>query len=115
MIKIIFLVSLTVAGLGAFAQDSNTMYLKQDTSAKAYTMNDYISMRGMTMMVFKGSDSIALTNVMTLKDGSIVKQDGSVTRKNGQTLKLKDGDKIYWNGKIVMKGIMAMNKKDSMR
>jgi uncharacterized protein DUF6799 len=113
MKKIIFLGLLAVTCLGSFAQDSNTMYLKQDTSAKAYNMNDYIAMKGMTMMIFKNGDSLAMTNVMTLKDGSIVKQDGSVTRTNGQTTKLKDGDKIYWNGKIILKGMMAMNKKDS--
>jgi predicted RNA polymerase sigma factor len=115
MQKFIFLIVLTVAGFGAFAQDSNTMYLKQDTSAKAYSMNDYIAMRGMTMMVFKKGDSLAMTNVMTLQDGSVVKQDGTVTRKKGQTIKLKDGDKIYWNGKVVMKGEMVMNKKGSLR
>ena len=114
MIKIIFVILFTNLGCVAFAQDSNTMYLKQDTSAKAYMANDYIGMRGMTMMVFKNTDSIALTNVMTLKDGSVVKQDGTVTRKSGQVMKLKDGDKIFWNGKIVMKGMMTMNKKDSM-
>jgi predicted RNA polymerase sigma factor len=113
MKKVIILIIFAVAGFGAFSQDSNTMYLKQDTSAKAYSATDYIAMKGMTVMVFKDGDSIALTNVLTLKDGSVVKQDGSVTRKNGQVIKLKEGDKVYWNGKILMKGEMTMTRKDS--
>lgn len=109
MKKTILLILIIGVGFASFSQDSNTMYLKQDTSAKAYNAKDYIAMRGMTMMVFKNGDSIALTKVMTLKDGSVVKQDGTVTLKNGQTIKLKDGDKIYWDGRIVMKSEMAMN------
>ncbi len=110
MKKILFLMAVTLAGLGIYAQDSNTMYMKSDTAAQ-YNMKNYIAMRGGVMMVYKNGDSIALTSVMTLKDGTVVKQDGTITRKDGITIKLKDGDGIYMDGRLRMKNAMA--RKDS--
>jgi hypothetical protein len=110
MKKILFLTAVTLAGLGVYAQDSNTMYMKSDTAAQ-YNMKNYIAMSGGVMMVYKNGDSIAMTSVMTLKDSTVVKQDGTITRKNGITIKLKDGDGIYMDGRLRMKNAMA--RKDS--
>jgi hypothetical protein len=111
MKKLILLITVILAGMVTYAQDSNTMYLKTDTSAKV-NMKDYVVMRNGVMMVYKGGDSVAMTSVMTLKDSSTVKQDGTITRKNGDSMKLKEGEGVYMNGKPRMKNDM-MVKKDS--
>ncbi len=110
MKKILFLAVIMLAALGVYAQDSNTMYMKTDTAAQL-NMKNYLAMKGGVMMVYKNGDSIAMTSVMTLKDGTVVRQDGTVTRKNGITIKLKDGDGIYMDGRLRMKNAMA--RKDS--
>jgi hypothetical protein len=98
MKRFIFFIAIIISCAAVKGQDSNLMYLKSDTSARL--AKDFILMRSGIMMVFQKGDSIAMTAVMTLSDGSVVKQDGSVTRKNGDTLKLKDGEGIYLNGRL---------------
>jgi hypothetical protein len=110
MKKILFLLAVTLTGLGVYAQDSNTMYMKPDT-AGMYNMKNYLAMKGGVMMVYKNGDSIAMTSVMTLKDSTVVKQDGTITRANGISIKLKNGEGIYMDGRLRMKNDMA--KKDS--
>jgi hypothetical protein len=98
MKKFIFITAIIISCTVAKGQDSNLMYLKSDTSARL--AKDFILMKAGIMMIYQKGDSIAMTAVMTLSDGTVVKQDGSITRKNGDTLKLKEGEGIYMNGKI---------------
>ena len=109
--KIIFLsfALISFVSLAASGQDSNIVTMKSDTTGKL-NPKDYLGLRGRMMMVYKQGDSIAMTSVITLNDGTVVKQDGSYQRKNGKTGNLKDGDFIFMDGTIRSNPVQRYNK-----
>lgn len=110
MKKFIVLCGIVTSCAFVSGQDSNAMYLKSDTSAKM--ARDYLLMKNGVMMLFQKGDSIAMTSVMTLSDGTIIKQNGTLTRKNGDTLTLREGEGIYLNGRIRPKKSVPPIKKN---
>jgi hypothetical protein len=95
--QVLFVLLLVVSANFLHAQDSNTMYLKTDTSARP-EWKDYIVLKNGVMTIFKKGDSSVMTEPKTLKDGTIVKQDGTIIHKNNQQEKLGDGEGIYSDG-----------------
>ena len=113
MNKIICLLAICItATTFIYAQDSNIVTSRSDTAGKL-SPRDYLGMRGSLMMLYKSGDSIAMTSVMTLREGTVIKQDGSFTRKNGSSGKLKDGEMMYMDGVIRYKNMQPFTRKDS--
>jgi len=48
-------------------------------------------------------DGTALTSDVTLGDGSVLKTDGTVIKKNGMSTSLKDGECINQDGTVPLK------------
>ncbi|MCE3294587.1 MAG: hypothetical protein K0R65_301 [Crocinitomicaceae bacterium] len=61
---------------------------------------DGIKMQKGSMIVYKNGKVSAMTAEMVLEDGSRVMMDGTVIRKSGTKLRLKEGDHIDMNGRI---------------
>ncbi|MGV3631764.1 MAG: DUF6799 domain-containing protein [Bacteroidota bacterium] len=61
---------------------------------------DGIKMLKGTMIVYKNGKASAMTSEMVLDDGTRVMMDGTVVRKSGTKLRLKEGDHIDMNGRI---------------
>jgi hypothetical protein len=74
-----------------------------------HKMKDCVMMKDGKMMVMKGGNTTDMSENMTLKNGTTVMTDGSVKMKNGKTMKMKDGDAMYMNGKMEK---MKMKSKD---
>ena len=63
-------------------------------------VSDGIKMQKGSMIVYKNGKASAMTSEMVLEDGSRVMMDGTVIRKSGTKLRLKEGDHIDMNGRI---------------
>ena len=119
MKKILFIAALAFAGLGAFAQDSNTMYMKNDTSGSSSMnngkMKNYFTLMNGKVQLVKDGISSPLSADQTLKDGTTIKTDGTIMMKNGKTKTLKEGERFYMDGRMgsKMKNGDMSNKTDS--
>jgi hypothetical protein len=113
MNKIIYLLAVCIIAPTILnAQDSNIVTMRSDTTGKL-SPRDYVGMRGAIMMLYKSGDSIAMTSVITLREGTVIKQDGSFTRRNGSSGKLKEGEVIYMDGVIRPRNMQRFTRKDS--
>ncbi|MEO8584400.1 MAG: DUF6799 domain-containing protein [Flavitalea sp.] len=71
-------------------------------------MKDCVMMKDGKMMVMKGGENMAMTDNMTMTNGTMVAPDGSVTTKDGKTTMMKDGECVYMDGKMSkMKGMKS--------
>ena len=105
--KNVFLSMIAVAlSFGAFAQDSTS---NQGTSnSTAPTEQQGQQQKHKDMYVFKnskvwqvkGGNVSGLTEEATLPTGAVVKTNGDVVSKDGQTVALKDGQYIDVDGNI---------------
>jgi hypothetical protein len=59
---------------------------------------DHIAMRGAKVMVFRDGEGKALTDTLTLLDGSTINPDGSYTRPDGRRSRLVDGQLLTLEG-----------------
>jgi hypothetical protein len=90
---------LTLATFGTYhasIQQTQEMQIQQPSTPVA----DGIKMLKGSMIVYKNGKASAMTTEMILSDGSRVMMDGTVVRKSGTKLRLKEGDHIDMNGKI---------------
>ena len=113
-----------------FAQDSTTT-TTHSTTQKTHTMShgnmnhgkmgkmkmkDCVMMKGGKMMVMKGGENMAMDNEMTFTNGSKISTEGIITKQDGTTKQLKNGDCVYMDGKMVSKmKHNRMHRKTSMR
>lgn len=58
----------------------------------------YVTLQGGVVMIVKEGKAMRLDKDKTLKDGTVVMVDGTVKNANGNSSKLKEGDKIYLDG-----------------
>jgi hypothetical protein len=71
------------------------------------TMQDCVMMEDGKTMMMKDGKTMPMDQDMTLKNGTMVMTDGTIKWKNGKTMKLKNNQCIYMNGKVSM---MKMDK-----
>src|SRR4051812_4284099 len=94
----------------AMAQNTktDTMHKMSDT-----TMNCVVMMNGKMMTMLNGL-TLPMTQSMTMSDGTTVMTDGTVKRKHGKTMMLKDGYCVKMNGKVEKMPMKKGMKKDSV-
>ena len=101
------------------AEDTKMMKEKEDKAAmmkrdqaidggkdEAAMMGTGYILKGGKMMMEIGEKMSAMSQNVTLKDGSTVSKTGLVTRKDGTTVQLKEGQSIWQDGKIVDSAMM---------
>lgn len=98
-IVLLFIVSckLSNAQVAMFThfQQKDTTPVSRDTS-----MKDYVAMQAGQMILLQHEKVSRLTKDMKMKNGIIVKADGTVQMSDGRTIMLKEGDRVYLNGMI---------------
>ncbi len=104
--KNVFLSMVAVAlSLGAFAQETtpnpdSTSTAPTEQQAQQQTQKDmYVFKNGKVWQV-KSGNVTELTKDATLPNGAVVKTNGHVVSKDGQTVALKDGQYIDVDGNI---------------
>jgi hypothetical protein len=111
---------LLVAGTfttAAIAQDStksvstNTDKTNKDRTGKTNQLKDYVVMKDGKMVQVNQSGTTALTKDLTLSNGTVVNVDGTVKSSDGTLLKLKDGEAVDMEGKLITK--KDMDKKET--
>ena len=135
MIKLFCFVAVLLITGAAFSQTTDTN--RQDTSG-LQTMHDSMMQNGMNgmhgmgsqmrdcimmmngkTMVMKNGQHTALTQQMSLSNGTTVMPNGTVTMSNGTTRMLKNGECVYMDGTVGKmenrKGKMKMNGDSTMR
>ena len=92
-----------------------TAAVAQDTTApatpkmeKKLQMPDCVMMKAGKLMVMKGGIVTSLDKDLTLTNGTVIKVDGTVKSADGATIKLKEGEAIGLDGKLIMKKDIPM-------
>jgi Mg-chelatase subunit ChlD len=93
-------ITLLLLTLVTFGTYHASIQLEQTIHQPSTPIADGIKMQKGTMIVYKNGKASAMTTEMVLSDGSRVMMDGTVVRKSGTKLRLKEGDHIDMNGKI---------------
>ena len=87
----------------ASAQTTDTLPPAKDTSINKGVSEDskaaYITVQGGNVMEVKDNKVSKLEKDKTLKDGTVILTDGTVKATDGTTRKLKEGERIYVDGK----------------
>ncbi|MCW3090945.1 MAG: hypothetical protein JWP81_2014 [Ferruginibacter sp.] len=104
MKKIIIIGLFVVAIKATQAQQQNVLSysLQKDTipASRDTTMKDYVSMQAGQMILVQHEKVSRLTKDITMKNGTVVKTDGTVKTYDGRNLQLKEGDRVYMNGMV---------------
>ena len=119
-----FILAACVGSTAVFAQDTTTT-TTHSSMQKTHTMGsgkmgsmkmkDCVMMKDGKMMVMKGGEKMAMDNETTFTNGSKVGTDGMLTKQDGTTKQLKNGDCVYMDGKMVSKMKKGMHKKSAMK
>lgn len=91
----------------AFAVISNSF-----AGDEKMTKKDHIMMKDGKVWVQKDGNVSELTSNLTLENGTVVKTDGTVTAKDGESMTLKNGDAINMKGKQLKDHIKGDKDKD---
>ena len=108
----LFILAAIVCSTASIAQDStttttrSTMEKRHNMSHGSMKMKDCVMMKDGKMMVMKGGKKMDMETEMTLTNGSTINTEGMLTKQDGKTKQLKNGDGLYMDGKMVAK----MNK-----
>ncbi len=99
--KSIFLVAFVLFGLSATLSAQSTT-TKNDKAAPPMAMEDGVAMIDGKMMLFKNNVSSPLKKTYKCDDGCKVAVDGTVTKPDGMTVKLKEGQGLDKHGHMSM-------------
>jgi len=109
--KKLFILSMAIlfCCAGAFAQQEAT---KKMDHAKMGKMHDGVMMKDGKLVMMENGKDVELTHDVTLKNGDVVKTDGTLQMKDGAKKTLKDGDCVSMSGKMwnMKTGHDKMNK-----
>jgi len=86
----------------------------QDTTSHKkmhHQMKDCVMMKEGKMIQMKDGKTMDLTQDVTMTDGSVVMANGSLKKKDGTTVELKNGDCVMMDGTVKQ---MGMKKKKDM-
>ncbi len=95
---------LLVAGTfttAAVAQDATTGSLNKTETT--HQMQDCVMMKDGKVVEMNKEGTTTLTKDLTLVNGTIVSADGTVKSTDGKTWKLKDGEAVDMEGKLIEK------------
>ena len=98
MKKIFFLAVIICSSLLASAQekqDTVPLSKKDTTNAASKMKGAYITMQAGHVLMVKDGKPEKLDKDKTLKDGTIVTVDGKIKKTDGNTVQMKEGDKLY--------------------
>lgn len=99
--KKVFLAMIAVAlSFGAFAQDTTKNPTTPPTQQPQQQKKDMYVFKKDKMWVVKSGTVTEMTDSTTLSNGTVVKPNGEIVTKDGQTQVLKDGQYIDVDGKI---------------
>ena len=104
---------LLVAGTfttAAIAQDS-TKSVSSNKTGKSSQMKDCVMFKDGKMVEMNKSGITTLAKDLTLANGTVVNVDGTVKSSDGSILKLKDGEAVDMEGKLITK--KDMDKKET--
>lgn len=74
---------------------------KNEPNPGTVVVKEGITVDSGKIMVVKNERKVEITEDMTMKNGTIVNRDGTVTMSDGKKLKLKDGDWVTMEGEFV--------------
>ena len=105
MKRILVLIAIICFGKIASAQTDTIPPAAVDTSVNNMKehegyKNAYITLQGGSVLVVKENKTMKLDKDKTLKNGTVVTTDGTVKLADGTTSKLKEGDRIYFDGRL---------------
>ena len=63
-------------------------------------MKTYLSLQGGQMILVDHDKVGRMKKDMTMKNGTLVRTDGTVKTKDGRSFQLKEGNRVYMNGFI---------------
>ena len=93
--------SLCVASTTFGADDKDKADKKAEKMAEKAAEMNHIAMKDGKLWVMKDDKTMAMTEEVTLMDGTKVMTDGSYVAKAGDDKKmLKEGEAITWKGKV---------------
>ncbi len=99
MKKVFLAMFAATLSFGAFAQDTTSTKTASPTEQQPQQQKDMYVFKNSKMWNVKNGNVTAMSNDVTLSDGTVVKPSGEIT-KNGKTEALKDGQFIDADGKI---------------
>ena len=103
---IMFLLVAGTCTTAAVAQD--TTKAATPKMEKSLQVKDCVMMKEGKLMLMKGSSITPLDKELTFTNGSVISLDGTVKSSDGTTMKLKEGEAIGLDGKLIMKKDMPM-------
>jgi hypothetical protein len=103
---IMFLLVAGTCTTAAVAQDTTKSATPK--MEKSLQMKDCVMMKDGKLMVMKSGSVTPLDKELTLSNGSIISLDGTVKATDGTKLKLKEGEAIGLDGKLITKKEMPM-------
>ena len=74
---------------------------KNEPTPGTHVVKEGITVDAGKVVVVKNERKVEVTEDMTLKNGTIVNRDGTITMSDGKKLKLKDGDWVTLEGQFV--------------
>lgn len=88
--------------LSASAQQTmdSTHHRNRNEYSKSNSQHGWYYMKDGKLMSNRNGTSTAITNDVTLNNGTTITSDGKVTWKDGKTETLQNGERIDMNGKI---------------
>lgn len=87
MKKVLLVIALAFTMLEPFAQKKGKDYITRMSNGKIYWM--------------RGAQTIRMMIDVPLKNGSVVNNKGNIKTKDGQSIYLKQGDKVMMDGTVV--------------
>lgn len=103
---IMFLLVAGTCTTAAVAQDTTKSATPK--MEKTLQMKDCVMMKDGKLMVMKGGTVSPLDKELTLTNGNVIKLDGTIKSTDGTTMKLKEGEAIGLDGKLIMKKEMPI-------
>jgi hypothetical protein len=107
ILKIAIALSMVLAISSAGAQVADTVFRSVQPGKPSNInaqMTEYVIMKGGNMMLHEDGKETALAELFNCTDGSKVDTGGTLTKKDGTTIKLSEGDKVYKDGTLVKSG-----------
>jgi len=119
MKKLILAIAVCISTIG-FAQTNQQDQKSRNAQQKSDKdkHEDGIVMKNGKLMIIKNGQKSNMTQQVSLSDGSTINTDGTITKRDGSTSKLSDGEYISMAGKVSKKGWdnqSDQNKKDQNR
>ncbi len=103
---IMFLLVAGTCTTAAVAQDTTTPSTPK--MEKKLQMPDCVMMKDGKLSLMKSGVVSQLNKDLTLTNGTVIKVDGTVKSTDGSTIKLKEGEAIGLDGKLIMKKDIPM-------